>query len=77
MNDFFVKDYNSLKKVPGSYLLMRGNDRFDDEDYATENEAVTAMEEAQDFGYEDMWVGYVEETGDGDMAIQFCFGDAE
>lgn len=77
MNDFFIKDYNSLKEIPCSYLLMRGYDRFDDESYATEDEAVQAMEEAQEDGYEDMWVGYVEETGDGRTSVQFCCGAAE
>lgn len=50
---------------------------FCPKDYNNEYAAVAAMESAQDEGYDEMWVGYVECLGDGKTAIQFCCGDAE
>lgn len=76
MNDFFVRDYNQMKTVPGTYVLMQDVDRYDDIDYQTKSDAIKAMESAQNDGKNKMWVGIVEDFGDGRTETIFCCGES-
>lgn len=62
---------NELKLNEGSYILMIDNDRYNDAEFDSEQDAINAMNDSDESG---MWVGYVEKIND-QLEIMFCCGE--
>lgn len=65
---------NELPLIPGTYVVMEDNDRYDINDYSSETDAAEAMRDAIEDGAnaERMWVAYVEMQEHPEL--MFCCG---